>query len=484
MKKILIRSGIDPFENLNAGDLIRQDFIGGNSGNLIFAHAIIRNLTTDNIKLESDHYRAEALGAEFVNENYEAFVIPLADAFRPDFVGVLKNLTSFIKELKIPVYLIGAGIRAPYNVSKDELKFKFDDVVRDFVRAVLDKSSMVGLRGDITSQYLTNLGFKEGRDHRAIGCPSMYTFGENLNIRDVDLSKGDDLLLATNRSKSAPPHVLQYIHELHNKYSNAAFIPQGLDEFKLLYTGVESFDLPNYPSNSSAIEYSTGNAKFFLSAPAWIDYLETRDFTFGTKLHGNITATIAGTPSISIPIDGRMNELATFHNLATLRPEQISNNDSLASLIEKVDLKSAEKKQVQNYKNFIDFLKINEIDYTYQDATNKNDTPYDKFTKNIKIDGPVESFEGIDLKEAKSRVDNVYRAQLSREKIYVNRQKKQIQKINELKENEREILIENEKLNKAFNDLELRHKNTLNRKAVKIPLAIADKFSKNNTSKK
>lgn len=350
MKKILIRSGINAYDVKTESDLLKGDFVGGNSGNLIFVHGIMRNLTTENVVLESDYYLANSSKADYINENYDGYIIPLADAFRADFEDTLKDMTILIRKLKVPVYLIGVGLKAPKNVESAELKFPFDGTVREFIKAILEKSNMVGVRGEITAQYLTNLGFKNGTDHIAIGCPSMYTYGENLKIRAIPNVEETELLISTNRSKSAPKHVLKYIHNIHCQNKKAAFLPQGWDEFKLMYTGFSSIDIPNYPSTIADVEYANGEARYFLSANAWIDYVKKRDFSFGTKLHGNITATIAGTPSISIPIDARMRELAEFHDLCTLNPEDIHENDSLTDLINKVDIYSAEKNRKKTIK--------------------------------------------------------------------------------------------------------------------------------------
>ncbi|EUJ39404.1 polysaccharide pyruvyl transferase family protein [Brochothrix campestris] len=352
MKKILIRSGISAYDVRTESDLLKGDFVGGNSGNLIFVHGIMRNLTTDQVILESDYYLSNSAKAEYINKNYDGYIIPLADAFRADFEDTLKDMTTLIKRLTVPVYLIGVGLKAPKDVMSAELKFPFDDTVRNFIKAILEKSSMVGVRGEITAQYLTNLGFKKGIDHIAIGCPSMYTYGENLKIREIPNVEENELLISTNRSKSAPKHVLKYIHNIHSQNKKAAFLPQGWDEFKLMYTGFSTIDIPNYPSKITDLEYANGEARYFLSASEWISYLKNRDFSFGTKLHGNITATIAGTPSISIPIDARMRELAEFHGLCTLNPEEIHENETLTDLINKVDIYSAEKKTERKLSKF------------------------------------------------------------------------------------------------------------------------------------
>ena len=59
------------------------------------------------------HFSAEEID-EF-NKSFDCVVIPLADAFRKEFVSELKGMTRLIKAIKIPCYLIGAGVKVPLD---------------------------------------------------------------------------------------------------------------------------------------------------------------------------------------------------------------------------------------------------------------------------------------------------------------------------------------------------------------------------------
>ncbi|WP_047596347.1 polysaccharide pyruvyl transferase family protein, partial [Salmonella enterica] len=81
--------------------------------------------------------------------------------------------TQLIRKLKIPVIVTGVGLRANYEPQLDE-GFSFDEDVTNFVKAVLEKSAQIGVRGQITADYLKKLGFNAELDFRVIGCPSLY----------------------------------------------------------------------------------------------------------------------------------------------------------------------------------------------------------------------------------------------------------------------------------------------------------------------
>src|SRR5690625_7993391 len=109
----------------------------------------------------------------------------------------------------------------------------------------------------------------------------------------------------------------------------------------------------NYQSKMSIPAYMNNRVRYFLNAPTWIDFISKADLSFGARLHGNITATIAGTPSLIIPKDARMRELAEYHNLTSLWWDDINENTRLEDIIEKSDFKSPEKVQEKNFNHFI-----------------------------------------------------------------------------------------------------------------------------------
>ncbi len=146
MKRYLIRSGIAPNEIKAPEEMILNNLIGGNIGNLIYAYSIYRNLTTENVEIVPDRYRINENDADYINKNYDAYIIPLADAFRDTFVASLKAYTKLFKKLNIPVIVIGAGVKAPIDKNVED-GFSFDKEVKDFVNAVLERSNIIGLRG-------------------------------------------------------------------------------------------------------------------------------------------------------------------------------------------------------------------------------------------------------------------------------------------------------------------------------------------------
>ncbi|KYD05811.1 hypothetical protein B4102_3133 [Heyndrickxia sporothermodurans] len=428
LKKILIRSGMSPLDTFSADEIIKRNAIGNNVGNLIYAYSIFRNMTTDDVELFSDYYGQNPNDAERINETYDAYVFPLANAIRKSFIPTLQRYTALIERLTIPVYVIGLGMQFPYEPNISE-KRPYDDDVKRFVKAVLDKSSILGLRGQITSDYLSYLGFKEGRDHQVIGCPSMYTFGNNINIRDLHLSESSSI--SVNMTPAADQKVLEFLDCLSHTFNHLHFVPQDIDELLLTYAGAPllgasiNSKLANYPNSLYSHVYKNGKVKYFLNAPTWIEHMKTVDLSIGTRLHGNVAPTLAGTPSITIPIDARMRELSEYHNFPRVSPEKINGNTRLEELIKKVDFRSVEKSHQKNYENFISFLAKNGIDHIYDRNTEGVKQPLEIKLESIQLKQPIGPITSCSSDEMRDRLEKGFEIMLSKsEKIKENFNKK------------------------------------------------------------
>ncbi|MFS0638766.1 polysaccharide pyruvyl transferase family protein [Mesobacillus foraminis] len=469
MKNILIRSGISPFDNFDASYMLVNNSIGGNVGNLVYAYSVFRTLMTEDTMITPDYYKIDPNQADEINQKYDMYIIPLADAFREDFAPTLRKYTKLIKKLTIPVVVIGVGLRAPFEPKLNE-GFPFDEDVKAFVSAVLEKSSMLGLRGEITSKYLTRLGFREGIDHTVIGCPSMYSFGRELIIRDTTITK--DSIVSVNSSRLSPKNVLDFITRGMEEYPNHYFIPQWLKEMKLTYAGAPALakSSSNYPVSMMDPTYMNNRVCYFLNVPTWLDFLKQADLSFGARLHGNIAATIAGTPSILLPKDARMRELAEYHQLTHVMANEITEQTRLSDLVEKADFHSPEKNQAKNFDHYISFLNSNNLDHIYKDSMTPAVVPFDVRLAKVDLLPAITPISGISIEELVQRMEKY--STLEEEK----RAKEQKNKDKKIKDLQKKVEDTQKKLKEKDKAIK-KYKGTLNRKAVRMALKTADMFS-------
>lgn len=459
MKKILMRAGMSPLDTtITPSDIIAKNLIGGNVGNLIYAFSVFRTLMTEEVEVVADHYRIEPADAKKINETYTAYIIPLADAFRPDFVPSLKKYTALIKKLTIPVVVVGVGLRADYEPNLEQ-KFPFDDAVYAFIQAVLEKSTLVGVRGQITADYLSKLGFKEGVDHTVIGCPSMYAFGANIAIKEPRFT--EDSLVGINASKLSPAHVLQFIQRSSELFPNHYFIPQWHKELKLAYLGGPDLQNPtsDYPCSISHPYYQEKKVIYPVNAIKWIELIKQFDLTYGSRLHGNITATIAGTPSLLIAKDARMRELAEYHALTHVTAKELEEGKTMRDYLEQVDFHSPENGQKERFTHFLQFLEKNGLTHIYQ-AEESIKVPFDRRMEELSHAVPIEAITNVSPAEVSVRMGEYQTVMEKR----VSQYRKKADKSNATC---KKIKIQLQKAEKQ-----------LNRKAVRLALKAVSPFEK------
>jgi len=76
-------------------------------------------------------------------------------------------------------------------------------------------------------------------------------------------------------------------------------------------------------------EYIKIHGRFYSDYNSWIDYLRTRSFCVGTRIHGTIASIIAGTPALLVAHDSRTQELAKAMGIPYLLSSEIDTEKSL-----------------------------------------------------------------------------------------------------------------------------------------------------------
>ena len=335
MTDILLRARKDPFEVVSPEDTLITNTIADNSGNLIFFAAAHKILATRGTTVTADRLLIEPRDADRINERYDAYVIPLANAFRLGYRPVLDRMTQLIRRLRIPVVIMGVGAQSNLRYQTDRLG-PVEDSVRAFVSAVLDRGPSIGVRGEFTHDYLRGLGF---RDVEVIGCPSMFFDGDRMAIEKRAPALTREAVVAMN----VTPYVKRMgdlVVAHHARYPNLRYIAQDLATLELLLWGEseraarQADKLPLHTSHPLFVE---NKVRFFVDPWPWIEHLRTVDFAFGTRIHGNIAALLAGTPAYVLAHDSRTLELARYFEIPHRRITDVAPETDAAELYAEAD---------------------------------------------------------------------------------------------------------------------------------------------------
>lgn len=409
MKRIYFRGGELPFEYVTPERALNRNYLGSNSGNLLYQYGILKALmTSEDDILESNHYNAFRFSPDYVNDNFDMFIIPLADAFRESFVNELQQLTEFIKQLHIPCVVTGVGLRGPFEPDFKQNEYSFNEDVKAFMKAVLEKSAIVGVRGQITADYLSYLGFCEDRDFMVIGCPSMYSYGTNLDIKPVKLDY--HMNLGIQPIHFLGQEVSRYFNSAMKLFPNWKFIGQLIPELRYIFIGAP-FENDNtfYPCHNCLDEvYQNKKAVFFLNATTWINYMKNLDFTFGARLHGSIASILAGTPALLVAYDSRMRELSEYHKLNYCTQKEIGNY-AIQELILNSDFSPMLVRHGDNFRRFCSFLKMNGLSNIYETDKCRKLGPIDNVIEQSNLYPAVEPLDFSDKFEIKNRMEHYFR---------------------------------------------------------------------------
>ena len=354
MNKILMRAGATPFERFDDFDVLKNNPIGNNSGNLLFAHAVYKHLSRDNVNIDINNYKANPLDADQINEKYDAFVIPLANAFRPSFIKQLTPLTALVRKLKIPCVVVGVGAQADLVHGVTRIK-DIDTDVKAFVSAVLDKSASIGVRGDFTNEYLRGLGFSSVE---TIGCPSFYLNGDKLKIIKKPQPPAE---ISYNLTPKMPHKLGKFFERLVNSYPNHAYVAQDKADLELFLLNKiinlpVTDQLPSTPTHASILN---GNAMLFSDVPSWINQMRQYDFTIGTRIHGNMFSLHAGTPAFLIAHDSRTLELARYLKIPHRVSSDVDERTTVDELYNEADYTEMNNTQAERFTRYRSFLKSN-----------------------------------------------------------------------------------------------------------------------------
>lgn len=258
---------------------------------------------------------------------------------------------------------MSVGVRGEYDMDVNN-RYCFDEQVKEFLKTVLEKSPMIGVRGEITAEYLKKFGFSEENDFTVIGCPSMYIFGKHISRRNLYLDEYSRVSINFNPNI---PEINENLLGVAKKFKQWFYVAQNIEEIKCLWLGLSKPNLRKqyYITNITDELYTKNHVRGFVSAGDWIRYMNMIDLSIGGKLHGNIAAVLGGTPAIFIPSDARMQELVSYHAFPAIAAKNWRKVNNIEQLVEKMDFDKYLSIHIENFEHYWKFLKKLDIPNIY-----------------------------------------------------------------------------------------------------------------------
>ena len=379
MRSILLRAPKSPFVPATVESTLEKNLIGNNSGNLVFIHAAWKLLETRESEVAPAGLGGQPMRAAELSERHDVYVAPLADAFRLGWETSLERMAAFIEQLTIPVVILGVGAQGGVSFSPERLE-PIEPIVKRFVRAVLDHGPSIGVRGETTATYLEGLGF---RDVEVIGCPSMFLYGDRLEVTKRVPAIERESRLAMNIGHSTRSPYLSQLGDLieHHvqRYPNLTHFAQDRSTLELLVTGTISprtLELPRMPIPLSHPLLRRGRVRFYIEPWPWIEDLAGYDFAFGSRIHGNIAALLAGTPAFVLAHDARTLELVRYFEIPHRAVPDLPGDADAADLYADADYGPLMRGHARRWVRFAEYLQRHGLSHVF--AEGEDPTAFDR----------------------------------------------------------------------------------------------------------
>jgi hypothetical protein len=137
--------------------------------------------------------------------------------------------------------------------------------------------------------------------------------------------------------------------------------------------------------------------RFFLDPKTWFDHLAQYDFSFGTRIHGNIAALLAGTPALLLAHDSRTLELAEYHEIPHRTINSIENDGDAISLYAECDWNRLNKAHPDRWDTFAAFLHDHHLTHVYDEGQSAN--AFDERLAATDFPPPVRTLMGFSPEE-------------------------------------------------------------------------------------
>lgn len=358
--RYLMRLGKTPFDVVDPFLTLERNLLGTNSGNLIYGAAAHKLFSTKDTEVDANYYRINAGMADAVNDEYDGFILPLANAFRPEFEGQLLRTAQFLEGLTIPFLMLSGGAQLPLDGDPAPLK-AMEPTVKRFARAVLNGSSALSVRGEMTADYLASLGFK---DVVVVGCPSLALHGPGHRI-EAPAALGHGAPIAYNL-ETKDPFGGDLVEDAERHYV-ATYVPQEHGTLELMLWASQPYAAtdPRLPLERSHPQFTGARAEMFIDAYPWIDRLSAMAFSFGARAHGNIAAMLAGTPAVMLAHDSRTLELARYHGIPSLVRGVGPDPASVQELYARADFTEFNRGHIERFETLSSFIHDNGFEHIF-----------------------------------------------------------------------------------------------------------------------
>lgn len=326
-------------DNVATTDHERIVNLGNNTGNLIFSHALQKNMHVDVMSFDN-----------FIKNDLEKSIVDAV--LLTDLIWITEN-TNFdylIRQMECidkPFIPMSVGIQN----SLSNINYNLNDSVKRAL-SMLQERAIIGVRGEISADILEKNGI---RNIQIIGCPSMYYWSHpNFKMIKKDIIPKKVLYNFRTFYGSLSKDEAHFLTYCVNR--NYDFIEQ--TEFELTDNMCPSKEYFDYTATKLKKKMN-----IFFSADDWKKFASQFEFSIGARFHGNVVSLWNGIPALFIVIDSRMKEMLEYFKLPHIKMADFDDTKDIRYYYELANYDNFNNNYKKLFENYINFLEKNNIYY-------------------------------------------------------------------------------------------------------------------------
>jgi len=263
---------------------------------------------------------------DLLNEKYDTCFIAFAT-----HITTWRDVSEYadvVDKLDMKVIALSLGVQDYFSKSNDT--FVFHPSLIKLLSVVNEKSNYIGVRGSHTASLLYKNGFT---NVLPIGCPTLYwNLKPEINIVKPEVFKNPAIVYHRTIANEGF-HLLKDVPLVGQDFLDEAIFTNNFENDLVLRKNeiAEYNKYGNFPEVENLIN---SNGVFHSNFQEWFDFVKSRDFILGPRLHGCIAALIQGIPAVMLARDLRVNEIAEFFNIPKLKYEELKNKESIQQIFE------------------------------------------------------------------------------------------------------------------------------------------------------
>lgn len=354
-------------KDISINELFR--YSGNNSGNLFIGEAVRAHIYRIFPNAEIHHYNFEKIknsdGRE-IKENFDYIVMAASNMLNPS--TAFGFISEFVESSGLPLIVLGIGAQAENDLEMYAIN---PGTLRLMKYAAETSKRGIGVRGSFTAEILEHNGIN---NFQIIGCPTFYkNAGKEFKVarapaaadikkavvsfkRDRNKYEADEILKRVQRDifGLAMARNFQCIEQAH--YAESWMSHTGIIDPEKIF-GIQKYFNIEEERKEQLVQYIKQRISIFFEYKPWKEVIETCDFAFGARFHGNMIAMTHGVPALWITHDSRTDELCETLGLPKVTVQEVDRKGfDLQDFIDRADYSALNDSYHGNCRAFDEFF--------------------------------------------------------------------------------------------------------------------------------